>query len=201
MKYIVTILALPLSCALAQTPERPPVIQEQRGNITNIRVEGSLAPTQDLPCISTTDANPSHTPPDLHTGVAKCILEGDFARAARLFMLAGIYSRFDAERVADRTARGGSQVLIMRTFAGFSKEQKEEFTKAFNQLVNSRPELQAICTELVRIGPPSYFPKYLVLHGMNAFTSPSPLENALIPGFDSAATWVRLQDAYAHCPR
>lgn len=160
-----------------------------------------MEPTRDVACIALSEAKSAYTPPDIHTAIVKCISRGDFAKAASLFMLAGIYSRFDAERVADKTARGGVRVLIMNTFGRFSKEQKEGFSGAANQLTQASSELQAFCSELVRIGPPTYFPKYLILHGMNAFTSPNPLENAIDLSFDAVSTWARLQETYAHCPK
>jgi hypothetical protein len=116
-------------------------------------------------------------------------------------MLTGIYARFDAERVADRSARSGGQVLMMRTSENYSTEQKAEFSKALQALINTPTELRAACTELTRIGSPTYFPKYLILHGINAFSSPTPLENALNPAFDGEATWLRLMDTYARCPK
>lgn len=201
MKHLPLLLAIATGTVFAQTPERPRIIEEQRGSVTNAHVEGSLAPTQDLACISLSESKQTYTPPDLHTAIAKCIAGAQFTKAAQLFMLSGIYLRFDAERIADKTVRGGGQVLILRTFLNFSKEQKEEFTKAFNQLAKNTSELQATCSELVRIGPPTYFPRYLILHGLNAFTSPNPLDNALIPNFDAESTWVHLQEAYAHCPK
>jgi len=201
VKHLLSIAALLTTNAFAQVPERPPIVQEQRGNVTNVRVEGSLAAAQDLACISLSEAKPSFTPPDLHTAIAKCMSKSEFAKAAQLFMLAATYAQFDAERISDKTARGGVQVLMMKTFSGFSKEQKEEFSRAFNQLAQDPSELQATCSEMSRIGPPTYFPRYLILHGMNAFTSSSPLDNALDPHFDAAGTWSRLQDTYARCPK
>lgn len=201
MKYLPLLLAIATGTVFAQTPDRPPIIKEKRGSVTNAHVEGSLAPTHDLPCISLSEAKQTYTPPDLHTAIAKCIAGAQFTRAAPLFALSGIYFRFDAERIADKTVRGGEQVMIMRTFSNFSEEQKEAFAKALNQLTESTSDLQATCAELVRIGPPAYFPRYLILHGMNAFISPSPLDNALIPNFDAESTWARLQEAYAHCPK
>jgi hypothetical protein len=202
MKHHLTlVLATITITAFAQAPERPPIIQEQSGSVTSARAEGSLAPTQALPCFTLSEAKQTYTPPDLHTALAECVSSAEFAKAAQLFILAGINSRFDVQRVADKTAAGGLRILIMRTFSNFSEEQKEEFRKAINQLMKTPSGLQAICSELARIGPPTYFPKYLVLHGLNAFTSSNPLDNALDPSFDAASTWARLQDTYAHCPK
>jgi len=36
---------------------------------------------------------------------------------------------------------------------------------------------------------------------MNALTASRPLDNALLPDFDSEASWTRLQSAYLNCPK
>lgn len=190
-------LALP---AGAQQAEGPKIVEETEGNITRAHVEGSLAPTQAIDCVLLSEARNTLTPPDLHTGLSKCIGKGEFVRAARLFVLAGVYARFDAERVADRTARAGGQVLILRTFAAFTQEQKQAFSREFDRITKDPLELQSTCAVIRNIGPPNYFPKYLVLHGVEAFSSPSPLKNALVPDFEPSSTWARLQSTYLHCP-
>jgi len=180
--------------------DKPTIITEQRGKITNYRVEGSLAPTQDVACIDLADAKSTYTPPDLHTGVAKCVQEGEFDKAGRLFALSGIYASFDAERVADPSVRGGGQILMMSTSAKFSTEQKEKLSAAVQKISKEPSDLKGLCSQIARIGPPTYFPKYLILHGLNAFTSANPTANALKPDFDSAATWTHLQRSYLNCP-
>lgn len=197
--FALTLFAL-LQSAYGQEANRPPIIQEQRSNITHVHVEGSLAAPHALTCLSLSDSNASYAPPELHTGIVQCIQQGDFDKAARLFLLSGMYAKFDAARVADQTASAGGQVLIMKTFATVSKEQKEQFSASFRK-VTSPPELPDLCMQITRIGPPSYFPKYLILHGLNAITSPNSLENAIKPDFDAPTTWNRLQDTYLHCPK
>jgi hypothetical protein len=60
--------------------------------------------------------------------------------------------------------------------------------------------LVQICRSVQRVGAPVYFPKYLILHGINAFKDPNPTMNALTSDFDATATWLRLQSNYLHCP-
>ena len=164
-------------------------------------VPGSLAATRELACIDMAQAQNVFTPPDLHTAVAKCVAESRFTGAAQLFLLAGLYSSFDAERVADRSARGGGQVLNARTVAMFSMAQREKLSVATVALLQDAGALRNLCNGVQRLGPPDYFPKYLVLHGANAATSSAPLDNALAPGFDADAAWVRMQQTYLRCPK
>jgi hypothetical protein len=186
---------------LAQDPGKPKIIQEQAGNITNVRVEGSLAATRQLDCIDLPAVSGDLTPPDLYTAVLQCIALGDYNRAARVFFVASVYSRFDAQRIVDRSASAGGQVLILRTFAGVTAEQKQLFSKAIDTLTKDPQNFQGWCQDIKRLGPPRYFPKYLILHGLNAFTSERPLENALLPGFDVEANWARVLETNVHCPK
>lgn len=187
--------------AFAKQEQSIKIIQEQNGNITNIKIEGSLAPTQSLDCISLSEVKATYTPPDLHGAMMKCINIEKYDSAVMLFLLAGIYSRFDAERIVDRSAKAGGRVLIIRTFEKISSEQKALFAKRSNALWNDTSERQELCENVKRIGIPTYFPKYLVLHGLNAYTSKNPLENALVSDFNSQAIWDGLLDTYLHCPK
>ena len=198
-KFLGAVLLVAIGAAHAQTAERPTIIQQQNGNITNVKVEGSLAATQQLDCVDMSAITSSQTPPNIYTGVTKCIQQGNYEKAARLFYIASVYARLDAQRIVDRTARAGGQVLIINTFANFSPDQKTAFGAASNALLQPE-QWQAWCSEFRKIGPPTYFPKYLVLHGLNAFSSPKPLENALIADFDMAGTWVKVLNQNVHCP-
>jgi len=198
---LVVALALAPSLVLAQDARAPKVIQEQAGNITNVRIEGSLAATRQLDCIDLSAVAGDQTPPDLYTAVLKCITQGDYQRAARLFFVASVYSRFDAQRIVDRSAGAGGQVLILRTFASVSPEQKQLFSKAIDTLTKDPQNFQAWCLDIKRLGPPKYFPRYLILHGLNAFTADRPLENALLPDFDLEANWARVLETNVRCPK
>ncbi len=198
--FCVTVVMCGGASAPAQQVDRPPIVVEREGNITRGRVEGSLAPSRELGCISLHETQSTYTPPDLHTGIAKCFQTGAFGMAARLFILASGYARFDAERIKDRSAAAGGQVLILRSFAAFTGEQKEAFSHAARRLTGEPSELAALCSDIQKVGPPTYFPRYLILHGLNAFASSAPLEDALDPTFDSQATWSKLL-AGLRCPR
>src|SRR5688572_18415074 len=103
VRFVVLLLMVSFAVAAAvraEQSETPRVLEEQKGNIRNLKVEGSLAPTRELPCIAIEEALPTYTPPDLHTAVGKCVSAGQFDRAARLFMLAGAFLAFDSQRIA-----------------------------------------------------------------------------------------------------
>src|SRR5271155_3948039 len=94
------------------------IVVEQKGKVTNVGLVGQLAANQPLTCVSIDLAGKDHTPPDLYQGVSSCIQQEDYRTAVALFALAGMESRFDAQRVLDKTAGQAGQVLIMDTFNG-----------------------------------------------------------------------------------
>jgi hypothetical protein len=186
------------TAASAAAAERPPLLAQQDGTVTRARLQGSLAPTRDLPCLRGDQIEALFTPPDLYTGFLKCLDERRAEDAALMFSVAGIYSRFDARRIDDPSVRGGPQVLIINTSAGFTPRQREFFVKVQRRVATSEAT-QAFCEVLARIGPPIYAPRYLVLHGLKAFTAANPMDNALVPGFDANGNWASLLESYGHC--
>lgn len=179
--------------------ESPKVVREENGKITNYRVEGSLASTQTVNCIPLAEAKNTFTPPDLYKAVLDCLTKDNYETAAELFALAGIYARFDAERVADKTAGQAKTVLIMNTFANASEEKKAKLNAALGRIANARDVLGRVCRQVELIGMPDYYPRYMILHGIKAFTGNSS-DGAIVKDFNSSAAWKNLQSAYLHCP-
>jgi hypothetical protein len=182
--------------AAASTP--PNVQVEQHGPITSMTIPGQLAPTQNLGCVAIEKVKATATPPDLYRAARACVDQGDYDRAAPLFLLGGAYGRFDAARVADQTAGQGIMILIMGFGSGLREEQKQAFTTATSKFQAAENKAR-LCKEFRRLGPPDYFPRYLILHGIKAFTTQDPTANALVPGFDAAATWRRLLAEGLNC--
>ena len=198
-KLLATGLLICMFAANAQELEKPKIIFEKIGNVTNYRAEGNLEPTQYLSCVGLDSLKNTYTPPDLYTGVAACVKQKDYERAIDLFKLAGAYSFYDAQRVSDKTAAQGRTVLIMQLFDGFTEEEKLGIQKAFNAQTESNDKsLQLSCERIKKIGKPNYFPKYMILHGMNAFTG-NPYENALVANFDQKQQWGLVVKNYLHC--
>lgn len=59
-----------------------------------------------------------------------------------------------------------------------------------------------MCEQVQKVGPPTYFPAYMVNHGLGVLQSalsnqapPTPLD----PKFDAQATWMLLQTDYLNC--
>jgi hypothetical protein len=179
--------------------EPPQIITEKNGGVSNFRAEGSLASAQAIGCISLMDAKNIFTPADLYQGVEECIAKDNYDSAASLFALAGIYGKFDAERVADKSAGQAKTVLVMKTFAHVPKDKKTRFNVTLKDIMKNPEALGRLCIEIQTIGMPNYYPSYMILHGMKAFTG-NPHDGALLTDFDSKSVWENLQTAYLHCP-
>lgn len=177
---------------------RQDIVVEKKGNITNARVVGNLASKQDIGCISIEKAKNSFTPADLYKGVATCLAQEKFEEASALFLLAGLYSHYDAARITDKTAGQAGSVLVMNTFSNIPTDIKAKFGTAVEKYTKDPTSIQRICEQVAVIGPPDYYPEYMIRHGMKAFTG-SPHEGAIASDFDKTSTWTQLQTKYLRC--
>ena len=169
--------------------------------VSRIDGAGHLAMVKQLPCLDLFEANHRDTPADLYASVKKCVDQGEFEKATRLFALAGVYARFDAERVADPTARGAGQMLILATMGSLTPDAKKRFDDAFKAMTADRSTHRRLCTDIGAIGPPAYFPSYMVAHGMGAITGAASATNALLPNFNASEAWSTLQTTYLMCEK
>jgi hypothetical protein len=169
------------------------------GKFVSVSSPASLAPTRKLSCIDLSSIKNTYTPPDIYTAIRACLGKGDYDRAAMLFPLAGAYAHFDTLRITDQTARDGGQVLIVQTSATMTPDQKQTFKEAITRVMSDPKKHADFCSDVHKIGPPDYFPKYLIMHGMNALSASHPEQNALVPNFDAQGTWATLQTQYLQC--
>jgi hypothetical protein len=174
------------------------IVVEQKGKMTNLNVVGQLASNQPLTCVSIDLAGKDHTPPDLYQGVSACIQQEDYRSAVALFALAGMESRFDAQRVLDKTAGQAGQALIMDTLNGLPADRRAKFQAAVKTVAADPEVLSRTCAAIRKIGYPSYYPAYMVLHGIRAFTA-KPDDPTMEPNFDGAAAWNSLLSTYLNC--
>jgi hypothetical protein len=186
--------------AHASSPGAPltPIVT-QHGPITSVTVPGNLAVTHALDCISIGRVDSASTPPDIYAAIPRCLDANRYAEAASLFVLAGTEASFDALRVTDKTAGQARQVLIMNTFNPLPLEQRQKFGEAVNAMLADPEALGKLCAAMRKRQPPSYYPRYMILHGIRAFTG-DPNENALDPHFNPQASWDLVLRTYTRCP-
>jgi hypothetical protein len=178
--------------------QSPTVIATQNGKVTNMTIAGQLAAKHPVDCVGLSTLDNSRTPPDLYLGVSACIQKNDYLTAAALFALAGIESHFDAERVSDKSAGQAGQVLIMTTFNALPDDKRQEFQKAVTGLNADPKGMEPICRAIEKIGFPTYYPEYMVLHGIHAFTA-KPGDATLVADFNAPTTWNFLLTNYLSC--
>lgn len=196
MKQWLFCLALFPAAVLAQTAAPG---SATGSGVTNVQAPGNLAATQAPGCIALSAANRKMTPPDLYNGLRECVSQEKYAEAAELFALAGLYGNFDAQRVADKTAGQAKTVLVMNLLGSVSDEQKTKLSAEVSRMAGSPESLARLCGEVRKIGAPDYYPRYMIMHGMRAFTGNAD-EGALRSDFDAAKVWATLQTSYLHCP-
>jgi hypothetical protein len=187
-KLFTIILFGVIGFAYAESSNKPNIIVEKRAsNFTNLKVEGSLASSSPLSCVALDKIDNSVTPPDIFSGIAKCVEKGKFEKAGQLLYMARLYGIFDAKRVADKTAGQGITVLQMNTFSRVDKNKALKFQEYVNNVGTKENILASVCNHAEKIGYPAYHPKYMILHGIKAFTGIKG--NGLDPSFDAAKTW------------
>ncbi|MFT4172015.1 MAG: hypothetical protein QM639_05615 [Rhodocyclaceae bacterium] len=138
------------------------------------------------------------TPADLYPGMARCLEQEAYTDAVVIFALAGAYSHYDAQRVADATARQAHAVLLRNTLAPLDAVKQKRFLAELRQTMSKQERLQPVCREVARIGPPDYYPRYMIQHGQSAMVT--GYDDGLRPDFDREAAWRRSLDGYLRCP-
>jgi hypothetical protein len=188
--------ALSAQAGIVQAP--PNVTITQNGKVTNVTMAGQLAAKNPLGCVPLSQLDNTRTPPDIYLGISACIQKDDYQAAAALFALAGIESRFDAARVLDKSAGQAGQVLIMNTFNGLEQDKRDKFGKTVGELAADPQAMAGTCSTIRKIGYPNYYPEYMVLHGIHAFTAKAG-DPTLEPNFDAQTTWNSLLTTYLNC--
>lgn len=166
----------------------------------NSEAPGNLESKNDLECIGARQLSNKYTPADLYKAVSKCANEDKYKEGALLFALAGVYGRFDTFRVADNTAHQAVTVLGMQAFGSLDKGKERAFKEGLKNILGTPDGLAATCKEIIVLGPPDYYPSYMIQHGMNAFLK-SGSGSGLVADFDVKIAWKKSLDAYLHCPR
>ena len=169
-------------------------------DLTNYQTSGNLQALGPDGCVNVSALNNRNTPVDIFLGVRKCMANKDYPRAVRLYAVAGLYGRIDQLRVKDESAHQAISVLRLAHVSSFPKEDVDAFQQNLKSTAQQgSSELAALCTEIKRLGPPAYFPTYMVKHGMGAFLggdSSGPLKS----NFNMNEAWKGSLDSFLHCP-
>jgi len=173
--------------------------QASRPQVRSYEAPGNLEAKHELGCVTAEKLSNKFTPVDLYKAVSACAKQGKNKEGAILFALAGTYGRFDTLRVSDKSAHQATSVLTMQVFGGMQPDQQNAFKDSVSKTVGTPSGLAAACKEITRIGPPNYYPGYMIQHGMGAFTK-TGADNGLVKDFNAAAAWKQSLGTYLHCP-
>lgn len=180
--------------------QAPGIEVSTEGGMTTITTAGNLQSTFDIGCIDMAQVKNVYSPADLFKGSVACFQAGDGARGVNLFSLALAYGRYDIDRVADRTAHQGLEVLKLSSFEPFSEADKTLISEQIGAFVSSPETRRPFCAQLRALGPPDYHPDYMIQHGIQAF-QPWAAEgvNGLLADFDPVASWQMVVEKYMKC--
>jgi hypothetical protein len=170
-----------------------------QGKVTDHQTPGNLQSTQSIDCGDVSTLKNTYTPPDLYGGMTQCIKKGDYAAAVYFFALAGSYSYFDGLRVTDDTAHQAHAVLLQETLDSLGMTAKTAFMQQVQNTLGNHDRLPAVCRAIDHVGAPTYYPRYMIQHGMNAVLGEQK-GDGLVPNFDASAGWKKALSSYLHCP-
>lgn len=174
------------------------VMKIQAQEIKSTESEGNLESPKPCGCIDLSEVTNEHNPADILNGMGKCIELKEFDKAARLFVISGVYGKYDTYRVKDKTAHQALKVLQQNALLNVAEEDKDSLvsslTKTFEE---GSAELNNLCDDIRQVGLPKYYPKYMIQHGIQSFKE---LEgNGLVEEFDSEESWELALKSYLHC--
>ncbi len=141
-------------------------------------------------CLNIEKVNSSMTPVELYTYGYYCVAENKYEEAGKLFLTGMAYGAYDRLRVKDNTAHQATSVIQMQIGSSLSEEQREKLQETMKSTMREK----STCEMLQNIGKPSYFPAYMINHGLDA-QNPQPI----VADFDSEKGWDSTLRDYIKC--
>lgn len=138
--------------------------------ISNHQSTGNLQSLNKLSCIEKEKIQNTYTPADLYPAVSRCIKEENYDKGIYLFMVAGAYGYYDANRVSDKTSRQAIQVLQMQNLWPLDENLKKGFQNKLTAFANNKDSMKDACNFISKLGKPNYYPSYMIQHGIKSFT-------------------------------
>lgn len=136
------------------------------------------------------------TPVELYGGISTCLREKRYDEAAQLYAVSQAFGYYDTLRVTDRSAHQAVAVLRMAIGGQLAdRGQQEAFQGAIGRLAADR---NGTCGRLKAIGHPTYYPAYMINHGLAAFRGETA--TSLDPSFVPEQGWKTTMTQYMKCP-
>lgn len=134
---------------------------------------GAAPSLKPVGCVDIPSLSPEDTPAQILPGMRQCLDSHDYARAARLFLVADTYGRFDSLRVVDPTAGEVIPALESAYLESADRDSKARLLATAKEISASPRELLSLCSQVRALGPPTYDPLYMTTHGLSAFKGKS----------------------------
>lgn len=149
-------------------------------------------------CLSATAALTQHHPGELYLSAAQCIEQDRLDDAAYLYAVAGSEGRFDTRRVSDTTAHQVANFMGLIFAKHVGEASSARLSGHMRAKLDDVQARQAFCRRLKALPPPSYYPQYMIGHGMQAFTSTNANE-VLVALPDAPRAWASAVNEYMDC--
>ena len=135
-------------------------------------------------CTSANEHTNQTTVPELYEAMNACTMKGNYKEASKHLLLARAYGDFDAMRVQDVTARNAPQNMERMYFNDMSIRKLKRLQGELDKISSSETEKQSFCMHLDRMGPPNYYPRYMLDYGVK------PVQGSgLAPNFEPEKVW------------
>ena len=185
---------------IASLANRKDITITKKGNFISVNAKGNLEVTQPISCVDITTLSSKYTPADLFTGISDCLKKDNLDRATRLYALALAYGRYDQLRMIDKSARGAISVLQFNLLSRNDKATQQRLKKEIllhSASSKDKTKFKAMCKDIKKLGKPTYYPKYMIRHGMSVFTGG---KSGVLPDFHEDENWEKIYNVFLKCP-
>ena len=163
--------------------------------VTNLQSQGNLEAPRPSECVSIGQLNSNQNPADIFVGMKKCLDNENYQIAAEMYFAAMTYGIYDTKRVRDTSAHQGLIVLRMNALSELSELQLPLVQLEIDSVLASNAQ---VCKALSVRGLPTYYPRYMIQHGIGAFTGKQK-NRGLVENFNSQSAWAEAIEKSVKC--
>ena len=149
-------------------------------------------------CYSPEQLTNTMTPVELYGSAATCMTQEKFSNAFVVYGLASTFSKFDTMRVIDVTSHDAPAVLKNAAFSAVPPDKRTAFQKYAGPLFNDKVAVAKLCKDIATVGYPRYYPRYMVNHGLQAFTE-TLNGDGIVQQFNNIDAWKETLSTFLHC--
>jgi len=78
-------------------------------------------------------------------------------------------------------------------------EQRTTFQQKVGALFKDEGRRQELCEKIKQIGQPTYYPRYMVQHGMGVILGTNQTSDGLVQSFNPKVAWEQTLSGYLSC--